>query len=129
MPSAPSRPCARPGCQLLASVGHLCIKHAEAEKVQKKQYDRQRGSSAKRGYGRKWQNYRKIYLAEHPLCVRCEKKGRVVPATVVDHVKPHLGDYDLFWQASNHQSICVRCHNKLTAQHDGGFGNPIKPKK
>lgn len=129
MPSAPLQPCARPGCPFLASVGRYCVEHAKAENAQKKQYDRQRGSSAKRGYGRKWQNYRKIYLAEHPLCMRCKKKGRIMPAIVVDHIKPHKGDCNLFWQISNHQALCVRCHNKVTAQYDGGFGNPIKSKE
>lgn len=122
MPSAPLQPCARPGCPFLASIGRHCAEHARAENVRKKQYDKQRGSSAKRGYGRKWQNYRKTYLAKHPLCVRCKKKGRVMPATVVDHIKPHKSDYKLFWQASNHQSMCKRCHDIKTATEDGGFG-------
>lgn len=122
MPFAPLQPCARPGCSFLATDGRYCAKHAKIENARKKQYDRQRGSSAKRGYGRKWQNYRKTYLAEHPLCVHCKKKGRVMPATVVDHIKPHHGDYDLFWEPGNHQAICKRCHDIKTATEDGGFG-------
>ena|GEM_PF-2734697 len=27
-----------------------------------------------------------------PRCVRCKAKGRLVPATVVDHITPHRGD-------------------------------------
>lgn len=122
MPSAPLQPCARPGCPFLAVVGRYCEEHSKAEDAQKKQYDRQRGSSAKRGYGRKWQNYRKAYLAEHPLCVRCEKKGRITPATVVDHIKPHCGNHVLFWNTKNHQSMCKTCHDIKTATEDGGFG-------
>ena len=128
MPFAPLQPCARPGCSSLASIGRYCEKHAMAENARKKQYDRQRGSSAKRGYGRKWQNYRKTYLAEHPLCVRCKEQGRIMPATVVDHIKPHKGNYGLFWDVGNHQGMCVRCHNVKTATEDGGFGRPVKAK-
>lgn len=36
-------------------------------------------------------------MKRHPWCVRCKEKGRLVPATVVDHIKPHRGDPDLFW--------------------------------
>lgn len=37
--------------------------------------------------------------------------GELVPATVVDHITPHKGDSDLFWQASNHQALCKHCHD------------------
>ena len=45
-----------------------------------------------------------------------------MPATVVDHIKPHLGDYGLFWESDNHQSMCKTCHDIKTATEDGGFG-------
>jgi 5-methylcytosine-specific restriction enzyme A len=71
----------------------------------------ERESSAKRGYGYKWQQAREGYLRNHPLCVDHMRRGRVVQATVVDHIEPHRGDMVLFWNKDNWQSLCADCHN------------------
>lgn len=68
-------------------------------------------SSSERGYGWKWQQARKLFLQEHPLCVMCEAAGLVVAANVVDHKIPHEGDQKLFWSRSNWQSLCTPCHS------------------
>ncbi|WP_083509382.1 HNH endonuclease signature motif containing protein [Hyphomicrobium sulfonivorans] len=62
-------------------------------------------------YGSRWQRERLRYLAKHPLCVRCQDRGRLVPATVVDHVRPHRGDLQLFWSPTNRQALCKACHD------------------
>lgn len=67
-----------------------------------------------------------MFLAQHLWCVECERGGRLTPATVVDHVIPHKGDRRLFWDMSNWQALCVRCHNSKTAREDGGFGRVVK---
>jgi len=41
----------------------------------------------------------------------CAEQGKVTPATVVDHVKPHKGDQQLFWDKTNHQALCKLCHD------------------
>jgi 5-methylcytosine-specific restriction protein A len=46
-----------------------------------------------------------------------------VQATVVDHIKPHQGDPELFWDSENLQALCAPCHSRKTASEDGGFGN------
>lgn len=46
-------------------------------------------------------------------------------ATVVDHVIPHRGDMELFWDSDNWQSMHKQCHDKKTASEDGGFGNRL----
>jgi 5-methylcytosine-specific restriction endonuclease McrA len=76
-----------------------------------RRYDKQRGSSAKRGYGARWQKARAAYLAKHPLCIMCEELGRVTAATVVDHIEPHKGDMAKFWDSGNWAALCARCHN------------------
>lgn len=73
-----------------------------------------RPNSAKRGYGGKWQTHRLSFLKSNPLCVKCKKAGRTTAATVVDHIKPHRGDYKLFWQVKNWQALCKPCHDKKT---------------
>jgi 5-methylcytosine-specific restriction protein A len=50
------------------------------------------------------------------LCVECLKENRLTPAEVVDHIKPHRGDPQLFWDVSNWQSLCVAHHNIKTAK-------------
>lgn len=74
-------------------------------------YDDSRGTSAQRGYGYKWQKARAGHLRSHPLCVMCERKGRLVAAIIVDHVVPHRGDMQVFWDQSNWQSLCKLCHD------------------
>lgn len=76
-------------------------------------YDVERGNAHRRGYGRRWRKLRDAYLAEHPLCEICESKGRLVAATLVDHIQPiRLGGEDE-WR--NLQSLCASCHAKKTA--------------
>jgi 5-methylcytosine-specific restriction protein A len=67
-------------------------------------------------------------LRDHPLCVHCLEgvvlpgelkglKGRVTPATVVDHIIPHRGDPVLFWdRKGNWQGLCAPHHNKKTGE-------------
>ena len=114
MPYAPKRPCSWPGCGRLTDDGRC----AEHERQGLRDGDRRRGSSASRGYGFHWQKARLAYLAQNPLCAQCRASGRIVPATVVDHVVPHKGNSKLFWDSGNLQSLCKRCHDRKT----GGEG-------
>ncbi len=71
-----------------------------------------RRTSSQRGYGHKWRVARVAWLKNHPLCVFCEKDGKIVAANVVDHIIPHKGDMKLFWDSANNwQSLCDVCHN------------------
>lgn len=54
--------------------------------------------------------------------------GRIVPATVVDHIIPHKGDQTLMWDESNFQSLCSKHHNIKTAREDSGFGHGQSPR-
>jgi 5-methylcytosine-specific restriction protein A len=88
-----------------------------------------RASSTARGYGKAWRKAREGYLTKHPLCVACLAKTPPIArsATVVDHIVPHRGDYELFWDSYNNwQALCKPCHDAKTAREDGGFGNTRK---
>jgi 5-methylcytosine-specific restriction protein A len=76
----------------------------------------QRGTAAERGYDSRWRKARAVWLAEHPLCAECMKRGEVKAATDVDHVVPHRGDAVRFWMQGNWQSLCGTCHKKKTAR-------------
>jgi 5-methylcytosine-specific restriction protein A len=43
-------------------------------------------------------------------------------ATEVDHIVPHKGDMDLFWDRGNWRAMSKPCHAAKTVREDGGFG-------
>ena len=119
-PFAPMHPCGFPGCPTLVNSAHRrCEKHRIQER---KEIDQLRGSAARQGYDARWRAARKRYLTIHPLCAECERVGRLTAATVVDHIVPHKGDPNLFWNEPNWQALCKRCHNQKTAATDGRWG-------
>ncbi|WP_270387029.1 AAA family ATPase [Acinetobacter guillouiae] len=82
-------------------------------------------TTSERGYGYRWQKYRLSFLQTNPLCVYCLEQNRVTEAKVVDHIVPHRGDQDLFWNADNHQSLCMSCHSSIKQQEEQGSGKSI----
>lgn len=48
------------------------------------------------------------------------------PATDVDHIVPHKGNHELFWDRDNWQALCHHCHSVKTATEDGGWGRQPK---
>lgn len=104
----------------------MCERHTKhVRSVQ----DQHRGSARSRGYSRRWERESRLFLRAHPLC-QCpdclEGEIRVVPAEVVDHIKPHKGNPVLFWDTHNWQAMSAACHNRKTALEDGAFGRPVK---
>lgn len=75
-------------------------------------------TTAERGYGWRWQKAREQFLADNPLCAMHKEKGQSVVATVVDHIKAHRGDQELFWDKSNWQSLCKECHDNHAQRRD-----------
>ena len=67
-----------------------------------------------------WVKGRRQYLAQHPLCVYCERRGRVTAAKVVDHKKPHKGDIQLFYDRTNWQGLCINCHDSVKKAEEHG---------
>jgi 5-methylcytosine-specific restriction protein A len=121
--------CCHPGCGRLIDAPGYCKTHAIAAKQRMRErmrrYAKTRESANERGYDGKWRKARTTFLNHHPLCLDCQKRGRITPAVVVDHIVPHKGDMELFWDENNWQPLCVQCHGRKTAKFDGGFGNPI----
>ena len=127
MPSAPRKVCNKPGCGKLTT-GSFCEEHAAKRKAEVKaaaiRYDEERGTAASRGYGSRWARYSRSFRDEHPLCAECQRNGRLKKCDCVDHIIPVSGPDDpLFWEPSNHQSLCYNCHSIKTAKEDGGWGN------
>jgi 5-methylcytosine-specific restriction protein A len=112
--------------QLVRDGSGYCAAHLQAKrqtvKVERQQADKDRGTSAQRGYGYRWQKLRGAYLASHQTCAECKRQGRLTLAVIVDHITPHKGDMALFWDSSNWQPLCKPCHDRKTATEDGGWG-------
>ena len=69
----------------------------------------------------RWRKARSAFLSSNPLCVKCLKFGRDVPATVVDHIIPHENNLELFWDSeSNWQALCAACHGAKRAEENKG---------
>ncbi len=65
---------------------------------------------------RRWRRESRRFLQAHPLCRMCEQIGKTTLATVVDHITPHRGDEELFWdKAGNWQGLCATCHSGAKA--------------
>src|SRR5678809_56739 len=62
---------------------------------------------------RRWKALRLYQLGTEPLCRYCKEAGRITPACFVDHIIPHKGDVDLFFDASNLMSLCKPCHDSV----------------
>ena len=107
----PLRPCRHPGCSALTRESY-CDKH--------------KPSKAGRKVSAQWHGWynlpvwkddlRPAQLLREPFCSECAKQGRRTRATVVDHVTPHRGDWLLFIDPANHQSLCKHHHDKKTAK-------------
>lgn len=116
MPKRPSIPCKHPNCPKLVAYGEkYCDEHKSLHLDEI--YHKEKGTG-KRLYTSRWQKASKAFLKAHPLCERCKAEGRYTKATVVDHIKPHKGDYNLFWDRNNWQSLCKQCHDKKTLTED-----------
>lgn len=112
MPYRPKTPCRHPGCPELVEPGRLyCEKHLPLHPEVTRTYN-------KKIYNKRWEKFSKAYLQAHPLCVECMKQGKYTKATVVDHIIPHRGNQKLFWDQSNMQPLCKRCHDRKTLTED-----------
>lgn len=114
------RPCRHPGCfNLTEKPNGFCETHQSDALIPYKRKDN-RPSASKRGYDSRWQKASKGFLAKHPFCVACLKEGKHEPATCVDHIRPHKGNKELFWDRTNWQPLCQRCHSRKTAAEENG---------
>lgn len=107
MPKKLPHICNKPGCTQLTT-SRYCEKHT---KESRQSYNRKRKSAAERGYDYTWQIVSERYLHKHPLCERCEKKGRIVSAVLVHH-KKYLEDSGERLDEDNCEALCNDCHEK-----------------
>ncbi len=69
----------------------------------------------------RWKRIRKLQLQQYPLCSMCHQQGIFSMAEVVDHITPHKGNEQLFYDGP-FQSLC-KLHHDSTKQSDERTGN------
>jgi len=120
MPMLPGKGCSYPGCGEIVAAGvTYCVDHDRTV-----ERDRSMSHESRKWhklYDRKWREAAALYLSRHPLCSACGSVRIVTAAQVVDHIIPHKGDRSLFWDRSNWQGLCKRCHDVKT-QGEGAWG-------
>lgn len=116
MARKPLRPCKHAGCPVLTRDG-WCPKHRPS-------FERKRSRDYHRWYFLDiWtKKLRPNQLLKEPFCRECASQGKRVPATVADHIRPHRGQWTLFADPNNLQSLCSSCHSRKTMQEQAEFG-------
>lgn len=114
MPRSAPTPCRYPGCAQVLNVPGYCTNHQP--QVHREYGRARRGFDTELGFyqSARWRNTRAAVLRDNPLCCRCQAKGVLQPAKVVDHIVPVKLGGERFERA-NLQSLCVPCHNAKTA--------------
>lgn len=64
---------------------------------------------------KRWQILRRIILEQQPACNRCGHQ-----ADTVDHMTPHKGDVEVFFDPGNLQALCKPCHDSWKARKENG---------
>ena len=82
----------------------------------KQRYDRDRGTSAQRGYDYAWRALRISFLRDNPLCCICAAANIIEPATVADHMQTIADRPDLRMVRSNLRPLCKPHHDAITAR-------------
>jgi len=67
-----------------------------------------------------WKRLRHYQLSLQPLCQFCLETEDITAAEVVDHIKAHKGDIELFHDPSNLQSLCKHHHDSAKQMIDRG---------
>ncbi len=119
MPMSAPKPCSQPGCGVLVRDGtSRCPKH-------KREAWAKSPTAAKRVTGRRLQALRERLFTDNPLCVECERQGRVTLATQRDHVISLAeGGTD---EDDNVQGLCRACHDTKSRQESvRGRNGPVR---
>ena len=111
MAMKPLRPCRHPGCGELVPGGY-CDHHKPKERPRSEEAESWRWMYRTKTW---LEDLRPTQLLLEPFCRECAKRGIRTPATDVDHVEDHKGDWEKFCDRNNLQSLCHSCHSRKTA--------------
>lgn len=107
MPVNTSRPCKNKQCtHITRDASGYCLVCRPIYNKPYAQYDKTRPTSRQRGYTGNWDNFRKLYLRQNPLC-SCGQA-----ATLVHHIVP-LVDGGEMYNGDNLMPMCRVCHEMI----------------
>ena len=89
--------------------GQFCNEHKQHER---KMFASARPDKAMDYNSKRWIGIRRWKINQNPMCEICERRF----ATQVHHIKPVRDYFELRYDLSNLQSVCVWCHAKETAK-------------
>jgi len=108
MPAQAPHFCVIPGCSVLTTTAK-CPAHQVHAEHGRRNFDQRTWYRGKR-----WKALRQQILIDQAYqCARCHGVGLVMD---VDHILPHRGSPDLFWDRRNMQALCKACHSRKTQQ-------------
>ncbi|MBS1803526.1 MAG: HNH endonuclease [Acidobacteria bacterium] len=118
MPVAAKRPCPG-GCGQLVAEGFCGACRGKGKA-------RERKPEWHTFYDYRWQRASGLYLKQHPIAADIfdRHSGRLLRAVVVDHIIPHKGDRELFWDQENWQGLTKSDHDRKTALEQQGLWPP-----
>lgn len=109
--------CKSTGCQRTSLPGkNFCSLHKDKEATYGKRPTPERKKSNQWHYlynSARWRNTSREFLKKYPICFICG-----APAQVADHIQPHRGNLDLFYDPDNLQPLCNRCHSRKTLEEN-----------
>jgi 5-methylcytosine-specific restriction endonuclease McrA len=71
---------------------------------------------------KEWRNLRLEWLRHNPHCTFCDDG---TPGHIVDHVVPHRGDPNVFWNTGNLQTLCKRHHDTVKQKMERRQNPPV----
>lgn len=95
-----------------------------AAREAEREYDRRRTreSATRRLYWTAdWRAIAREQLRIEPLCRMCRAEGHITPAVICDHVIPHRGNVDAFWN-NPRQSLCAPHHSGQKQAEERALG-------
>jgi len=107
MPEGAHQECRHPRCSAYAVAEGFCSAH--------RYYLRERIAGPKGSnlttHNKRFMWMRRAFMSQHPFCAVCSDV-----ASVLDHITPHRGNRNLFWDQTNWQALCKPCHARKTAR-------------
>jgi len=85
---------------------------------------RQRSEDQRFYANSRWRKFRKEFLEDYPLCVRCAEDGKTVPAAHVHHFIARKIDPMMAFDRWNCMALCPSCHSRIEAKRKSEGGTP-----
>ena len=117
------------GCYATALPGkHYCLRHIQMEAQWGKGFRHSRRTKSNEWHSlyssARWRTTSREFLKKYPVCCRCGK-----PARVADHIKPHRGEIELFYDETNLQPLCQSCHSAKIMAENNFYKSKRQPSK